>query len=81
MDKRMDMEERTNRKRILIVDDEASIRRALERIIKRIQGECSQASSAEEARSVLKNESFELVLCDIRLPGESGIDLIGQILS
>ena len=81
MDERMDMEERTNRKKILIVDDEASVRRTLERIIKKIRGECSQASSAEEARSVLKDESFELVLCDIRLPGESGIDLIGHILS
>ncbi len=80
MDKEIHMEDKTNRKRILIVDDESSVRRMLERIIKRIQGECSQASSAEEARRVLRKESFELVLCDIRLPGESGIDLVGHIL-
>lgn len=80
MDKGTDLENRTNRKKILIVDDETSVRRTLERTIKRIQGDCSQATSAEEARRILKQKPFELVLCDIRLPGESGIDLVGHIL-
>jgi putative two-component system response regulator len=76
----MDMEDKPRHRKILIVDDEASVRRTLERIMNRIQRDCLQVSSAEEARCVLKEESFDLVLCDIRLPGESGMDLIGHIL-
>jgi response regulator RpfG family c-di-GMP phosphodiesterase len=53
----------------------------MERIIKMIKRECLQASSAEEARSIMKEESFDLILCDIRLPGESGMDLITHVIS
>ena len=75
------MESITNRKKILIVDDEVSVQRTLKRIMKRIQQECSLASSAEEARRIMKEETFDLILCDNRLPGESGMDLIGHVIS
>jgi len=35
-------------------------------------------SSGEEAYRILKEETFDLILYDIRLPGESGMDLITQ---
>ena len=75
------MERETNRRKILIVDDEASVSRTLERILKRIQQECLLAFSAEEARRIMKEETFDLILCDNRLPGESGMDLIGHVFS
>jgi len=81
MDKGMDMEEMPNLREILIVDDEASVGRTLGRIVERIGRRFHLASSAEEVRLVMKEKSFDLVLCDIRLPGESGIDLVGHILS
>lgn len=76
-----DMEEKAGLKNILIVDDEASVRRTMERIIKLIKRDCTHAGSGEEARKILKEESFDLILCDIRLPGESGMDLITHVIS
>ncbi len=73
--------EKTNRKRILVVDDEEAIGRLIERILKRTGHECSVVLSAEEARDVLKEESFDLILCDIHLPGESGVSLIEHVIS
>ena len=62
--------------RILLVDDESSILKILQRIVKRVGGECVTATSAEEARRALQRESFDLLLSDLYLPGESGMDLI-----
>jgi len=81
MDKGINMEDRTNCKKILIVDDEEAIQRILRRIVKKVGRGCATAASAEEARYLLKEEAFDLILCDIRLPGESGLDLVGHIVS
>ncbi|MDZ7698916.1 MAG: response regulator [Deltaproteobacteria bacterium] len=75
------MNEETSRKRILVVDDEEPVGRLLARILKKVHRECCLALSAEEARRILKEEIFDLILCDIRLPGESGISLVEHVIS
>lgn len=70
-----------NQRKILIVDDEESVGRMLRRILKRMHRECEIVASAEAARLILKSEAFDLILCDIRLPGESGIDLIQYLIT
>ncbi|MFC1841215.1 HD domain-containing phosphohydrolase [Thermodesulfobacteriota bacterium] len=75
------MKDRTSQRKILIVDDDESVRRTLERIIKKIQPECALVSSAEEARRSLEADKFDLILCDINMPGESGMDLISHVRS
>ncbi|MBN2125065.1 MAG: response regulator [Deltaproteobacteria bacterium] len=77
----MTMNMETRQGKILIVDDEASVQSLLRRIVGRVGRECSLASSAEEARRIMEEESFDLVLCDIRLPGESGIGLVTHIVA
>jgi signal transduction histidine kinase len=67
--------------KILVVDDEEPIGRILGSVLKRMGQKHSLAQSAEEARRLLETETFDLVLCDIRLPGESGMSLIQHILS
>jgi len=62
--------------KILLVDDESFVLNILRRIIKRFGSDCTTTSSAEEARDILQTESFDLLLCDLYLPGESGMDLI-----
>ncbi|MBS3780964.1 MAG: response regulator [Desulfovermiculus sp.] len=62
--------------RLLLVDDEASILKILQRIIRRVGGDCVSVTSAEEARNALQRESFDLLLSDLYLHGESGMDLI-----
>lgn len=77
--RRMEMEEKQGK--ILIVDDEESVQRILMRIVKKIERECTTTSSAEEARQIMKKKVFDLILCDIKLPGESGIDFIKHVAS
>jgi signal transduction histidine kinase len=66
---------------ILVVDDDEAIGRILGGILKRMSQKHSLARSAEEARRLLKVEVYDLVLCDIRLPGESGMSLVEHVLS
>jgi len=66
---------------IMIVDDEESIRRLLGRMLK-VNGDiCTLAADAAEARAFLKDQKFDLILCDVSMPGESGIDFIRYVLS
>ncbi len=61
---------------ILIVDDEAGIRRLLTRFLANAGYECHEADSAESARELLAARDFDLLLSDIKMPGESGVELI-----
>ncbi|MFW6055421.1 MAG: response regulator, partial [Thermodesulfobacteriota bacterium] len=70
------MQMREKKEKILVLDDEASVCRTLSRIVKKIGRKCVTANSAEEAKELLQEESFELILSDIRLPGESGLDFV-----
>jgi putative nucleotidyltransferase with HDIG domain len=67
-------EEQDNWK-IMIIDDEESIRGLLSRILKMNGDECALASSAAEAREFLKEKEYDLMLCDVNMPGENGIEL------
>ncbi len=65
--------------RILIVDDEESIRNLLARYLTTERYTCSTAGSGAEAQELLEEEEFHLVLSDINMPGMSGIDLLAVI--
>ena len=66
--------------RILIVDDEEPIRKLLKQILEARGYTCILAASAAEAREWLKQGTCELVLCDILMPGELGLDFIRDAL-
>ncbi len=69
------------RETLLIVDDEAGIRRLLRQ---RLSGEgyqCKEADSAEQILDALDTDSIALVVLDIKMPGRSGIELLPQIRS
>ncbi len=66
---------------ILILDDCKSLRGFLGRILNKQGYTFSEAGSAEDARKLLKEQPFALVLCDINLPGESGLDFTRFALS
>lgn len=66
--------------RILIVDDEEPIRRLLGQLLEMKGYDCELAADAREARQLFKDERFELVLCDLNMPGESGLQLLRFIL-
>ena len=58
--------------RILVVDDEAPVRRTLERALGRQGHSVLVASSGEAACSVLTAQSVDVVLLDLRMPTMSG---------
>jgi response regulator RpfG family c-di-GMP phosphodiesterase len=64
--------------RLLIVDDEESIRTALARVLQPSGFEVLTADSVDSALELLRTTRFEVVLCDVRMPGALGTELIPQ---
>jgi C4-dicarboxylate-specific signal transduction histidine kinase len=60
---------------ILVVEDEPHLRRLQERILDRIDARVSLAESVSEAREILLRDHVDLIISDIRMPGESGLEL------
>lgn len=58
------------RQRILVVDDEYAIREIERRALERAGYDVRMAASGVEARDLLLNGSFDLVVSDLRMPGE-----------
>lgn len=61
--------------RLLLVDDEAALREPLAEYLARQGFVVQQAASAAEARTRLRDETVDLVLLDIMMPGEDGLSL------
>jgi signal transduction histidine kinase/FixJ family two-component response regulator len=65
--------------RILIVDDEKSIRDGSERVLKRMGFNVYLASRGDEVPEILAREKPAIVLLDMKLPGMSGMEVLGHI--
>lgn len=66
--------------KILIADDEADIRELLGDFLEAEGYNCMLASDAFEAMDLFKaNPDVDLVMSDIRMPGKTGLDLLGEI--
>lgn len=63
-------------KRLLIVDDEETIRLALSKFLRSRGFDAETAESGDAALALLQQGHFSLMLCDIRMPGMSGLDLV-----
>jgi two-component system, OmpR family, response regulator len=66
--------------RLLLVDDEATLRQPLAEYLTRQGFAVSQAASAAQARTLLRDETPDLVLLDIMMPGEDGISLCRHLV-
>jgi DNA-binding NtrC family response regulator len=64
---------------ILVIDDEAGIRESLEVLLSLEGYSVRVANDGEEGLRVLELENFDLVLLDLALPGQSGLELLPQI--
>lgn len=66
-------------KNVLIVDDDPVFRLMLETFLKQRQFRTVSAGTALETLKVLKKETFDLILVDLRLPDKDGIELLQDI--
>ena len=66
-------------KKILVVDDEASILAMLKETLSSAGYKVRTAKNAEEALKILKTETIMVMFLDLRLPGMNGIDLCWKI--
>ena len=65
--------------RILVVDDEPAIRRALRPPLMELGFQVAEASRGEEALLALRSGSYDAVLLDINMPGIGGIETLKRI--
>lgn len=65
--------------KILIVDDEPSLRQTLARILQRAGFEVTTAESGEQALAFLAATEFDLLYLDIRMPVLSGLDVLDRV--
>jgi len=66
---------------ILVVDDEEGIRHALTRFLSRLGYQVRAAGNATEALTEVASSHPQAMLCDIRMPETSGIELLPKVLS
>ena len=72
--------ESLTRKKILIVDDEPSTVRLLQKSLKDVEGlEIHTAADGRQAINLLNKENFDLLVCDIFMPQVNGLQLLNYV--
>ena len=67
------------KKNVLVVDDEKNARDNLREIIEEIMGlSMTEADCVKTALELIRNRSFDLILTDLRMPGESGMSVLEE---
>jgi two-component system, OmpR family, alkaline phosphatase synthesis response regulator PhoP len=64
---------------ILVIDDEASLRKTMARILQQAGFQVTTAEDAEQGLAFLKTSTFDLILTDLRMPGIHGLDALKLI--
>ena len=65
--------------RILVIDDQDSIRRVVRRALEQDGHEVFDASDGELGMEILESHSFDVVITDIFMPGQDGIVTLRQV--
>lgn len=73
------MSSEISRAKILVVDDEASIREFLQIMLKRERMQVELAENGKIAWDKIQNEEFDLIISDIQMPEMSGIELLAKV--
>ncbi|MBW1852365.1 MAG: response regulator [Deltaproteobacteria bacterium] len=65
-----------DKKSILVVDDDPQIRKLVGEILRAVGYPCEEATDGFEALELIRKERFDIVLCDIRMPGMDGLEVM-----
>jgi DNA-binding NtrC family response regulator len=64
---------------ILVADDDKTCRDSIQKVLERAGHAVRTAETVDHALATLDTEDFDLVVCDYRMPGKSGIDLLREL--
>ena len=67
------------KKRILVIDDEEILTKTFSRLLQKQGYEVAVATRGEDALRLAESQAFDLALCDVRMPGLSGVETVRQI--
>jgi response regulator RpfG family c-di-GMP phosphodiesterase len=65
--------------RVLVVDDEVSVRRVMTAVLAQLGFPCETAASGDEALRVLETHGIDAVISDLQMPGMSGMELLSKV--
>lgn len=65
---------------LLVVDDDRGVRTALRVNLSKAGHTVTLATNADEALQALRSSPFDLVITDVKMPGETGLTLLGLSL-
>lgn len=65
--------------RVLVIDDEAGVRRIFTRLLSRAEMEVTEACDGLEALGILETQRFDVILSDITMPSLSGVALLEAV--
>ena len=69
-----------NMAKILVVDDERAIRSTLKEILEYEKYSVADAPDGIEALELIKNDQFDVILLDIKMPRMDGLEVLEEIL-
>ena len=70
--------DRDSHRRVLIIDDDVEVNRSLELVLQTLGYSTTTTFSGDDGLRLLQTSDFDLVLCDLKLPGISGLDVLAS---
>jgi signal transduction histidine kinase len=64
---------------VLVIDDEQDLRDGCERILKRMNCHVFKANTGEDGIALFKEHNISIVLCDLKMPGIDGIEVLSRL--
>ncbi|MDZ7772752.1 MAG: sigma-54 dependent transcriptional regulator [Balneolaceae bacterium] len=68
-------------RRILIADDETEIRESLSLLLEEEGYRCTTAADGTEAKKAIDEHSFDILICDLKMPGAGGIEVLEYLIT